>query len=311
MFNIDNRVLLKLMLYIYCQVKTEKEQDEEFEDTLMIQFEETDVRDYQKWVQAFKEHLAFINKVDLPPEVPSPTTQPVAKTSNIIAPPSAAPAPSFLASLGGSTQAGDSTPIINNAAANSKYRYPDQTIDILRAQVRTAGKMPLEFIPLEELKEEIAGLFEKASGGIPYDESRLDFLLMCMDQNPVYRAEKEEESRRWRADILEYASECLDIMRGFVPPHITSVTAEQLGKEGLSKDLVKRLMTKRCLWLLRFTTYDISKLHYADLTGRYTYEAQGLDIVEMAALFAVMPEKFLNDDGQGSKEQWRKGLEVS
>jgi hypothetical protein len=132
-----------------------------------------------------------------------------------------------------------------------------------------------------------------------------------MDQNPEHRAEKEEESKRWREDIKEYANECLDIMRGFVPPHISVVTSAQLEKEGMSKDLVKRLMAKKCLWLIRWATHDIGKLHVADITGRYNYEAQGLDIVEMAAIYANIPEKFLNDDASGSKEKWRVALEES
>jgi hypothetical protein len=253
--------------------EAKNEGEEDFEDGNQIQFIESEPRDYHKWLVAFKEHLSYRNG--------SKDTKLDTKVDQSI----------------------ESEPV------NPKYKYAEKTIEILRAQVRTAGKIPLEYLPLSELKAEIAQLFQMAQGGKDYDESRLDFLLMCMDQNPEHRAEKEEESRRWRENIHEYAMECLDIMRGFIPPHIQNVTAAQLEKEGMSKDLVKRLMSKKCLWLIRWATHDIGKLHIADLTGRYSYDAQGLDIVEHAAIYAVCPEKFMNDDASGSKEQWRVKLE--
>ena len=40
---------------------------------------------------------------------------------------------------------------------------------------------------------------------------------------------------------------------------------------------------------------DISRLHIADLTGQYGYEGQSLDIVELAAIYSVCPEKFVSD----------------
>jgi hypothetical protein len=45
-----------------------------------------------------------------------------------------------------------------------------------------------------------------------------------------------------------------------------------------------------------------------DLIGRFNPIAQGLDIVELAAIFACVPEKFVNDP-TGKKNQWRLNLE--
>ncbi len=56
--------------------------------------------------------------------------------------------------------------------------------------------MPVELYPLPDLKTEIAIIFSKANNGVPYDEARLDYLLMCMDFNPEYKVEKEVETRR-------------------------------------------------------------------------------------------------------------------
>ncbi len=52
----------------------------------------------------------------------------------------------------------------------------------------------------------------------------------------------------------------------------------------VSRDLCKRLFTKKCLWLLRMSPADIGKLHVADLSNRFGVSGQGLDIVELAAV---------------------------
>lgn len=288
--------------YINLDENDEEINVEELDEGPQIQFVEPNQWDYNKWKEAFQQHLIFanaklkrVNNAGVAPGLSMPATTPS------VPPPQAATATATTTDTTVST-----APFI---AGQSKHKYPDQTIEILRAQLRTAGKIPLEYIPLPELKEELARYFEMATNGQEFDEARLDFLLMCMDQNPEHQAEKEKEISRWREDILDYARECLDIMRGFIPPHILSCSLNQLEREGMSKDLAKRVMLKKCLWLVRFTSVDIGKLHIADLNGRYGVDAQGLDIVETAAIYAIAPEKFLNDDARGSKEQWRAKLE--
>jgi hypothetical protein len=99
-------------------------------------------------------------------------------------------------------------------------------------------------------------------------------------------------------------------MRGFIPPHVFNSTLQSLTLvDKLPTDLAKRILAKKCLWLVRVSTADIGKMHIAELTGRFNPEAQGLDIVELAAIFANIPEKFSNDDAKGSKEKWRLSIE--
>ena len=84
-------------------------------------------------------------------------------------------------------------------------------------------------------------------------------------------------------------------MRGIIPPHIFNSTLNTLTQhDNLPAELAKRLLAKKCLWLVRVSTVDISKMHIAELQGRFNPEAQGLDIVEMAAIFANTPAKFMN-----------------
>ena len=68
-----------------------------------------------------------------------------------------------------------------------------------------------------------------------------------------------------------FSQECLFAMRGFVSPGIFSASlASLVGEDGISEPLAKRLLNKKCLWLLRMETEDIQKMHEADLLGRLT-----------------------------------------
>jgi hypothetical protein len=99
-------------------------------------------------------------------------------------------------------------------------------------------------------------------------------------------------------------------MRAFVPPEVFTSTTQQLWDMGIaSGDLAKRLMQKKCLWLLRMADKDLHRIHEAELWGKYGFEGQGLDIVELAALYAHMPKKLSNDGPGKRKEAWLKRLE--
>eukprot|EP01033_Poteriospumella_lacustris_P012175 gene12174-8709_t len=186
-----------------------------------------------------------------------------------------------------------------------------ETIKILRKQLLDHNIDAAEYIPLENIQEELQGLFAKANQGEPYDEGRMDYLLMCLENNPDYIQKKEEEQRQWREENTAFAKQCYDEMLAFVPPDIFSASISRLRDEyKFSTDFAKRLITKKCLWLIRCEMADIEKLHEADLMGRFTFEAQGLDVVELAALFAATPEKF-SSDSTGRKQTWRNNLEFS
>jgi len=65
---------------------------------------------------------------------------------------------------------------------------------------------------------------------------------------------------------------------------------------------------KKCLMLVRLEKSDISKMHIAELSGRFNPSAQGLDIIETAAIYHALPEAFLNDH-DGKKEVWKSTIE--
>lgn len=186
-----------------------------------------------------------------------------------------------------------------------------ETIKILRKQLMDHNIDAAEYIPLENIQEELQGLFAKANQGEPYDEGRMDYLLMCLENNPDYIQKKEDEQRQWREQNIAFAKQCYNEMLAYVPPDIFSASISRLRDEyKFSADFAKRLISKKCLWLIRCEMADIEKLHEADLMGRFTFEAQGLDVVELAALFAATPEKF-SSDSTGRKQTWRNNLEFS
>jgi hypothetical protein len=168
----------------------------------------------------------------------------------------------------------------------SKNPYADKTIEILRQQmINNYGGKPLEYIPLAIIKAELEQLVQAARDGTSFDEDRLDHLIQCMEVNDEYIAQKKEEERKWIEETRKVLCQSLEAMRLFVPVGIASMTLQDLESAGLSKALAKRIMAKRCFWLIRMSQSDIAKVHVADLTGKYSAEAQSLNVIEMAAIY--------------------------
>jgi hypothetical protein len=135
--------------------------------------------------------------------------------------------------------------------------YADKTIEVLKKLViNVYGGKPIEYIPLAMIRAEQDLLMQAARDGTPFDEDQLDYLIRCMEYNDEYIAQKKEEELRWVEDTRKVLSKCLEAMRPFVPVNIASMTLQDLESAGLSKSLAKRIMTKRCLWLIRMSQSD-------------------------------------------------------
>jgi hypothetical protein len=192
---------------------------------------------------------------------------------------------------------------------STREPYADKTIEILKQQVMHdyRGK-PLEYIPLSIIKAELAQLMKAAAEGAPFDEGRLDHLIRCMEYNDEYIAQKQEEERQWNEGIRALLTQCLQAMRLFVPVNIASMTLAEIESAGLSRGLAKRIMTKRCLWLIRMSQSDIAKMHVADLSGKYHAEAQNLDAIEMGAIYGWLLDVSFEGDVGGVKRKIRDSL---
>lgn len=212
------------------------------------------------------------------------------------------------------TAAKQATPMI---FANGEIATADQeeiirlreTIKILKKQLQDNNIMAVEYIPLNELQAELNLLIQYANEGLKHDEIRLDYLVECMKINPDFIAQQEEIQRRWKEDNMPYIKQCLDEMRGYIPCDIFTAGMDRLLNEyKLPMDLAKRYMNKKCLWLVRLDPAQIEKMHEADLTHRYNPISQNLDIVELSAIYAALPETF-QFDGMGKKRMWRQQIE--
>jgi hypothetical protein len=194
----------------------------------------------------------------------------------------------------------------------SSEEYADQNIQVLKNALEEVGVLnPPRYIPLHEIEAELAQLTALVNAGEYFDEKRLDYLLKCMEINPDYRVQQEAKNRIEREEMAVIVHEALETMRSIVPPNIAQLSIDHLKEDyGMSAALAKRLMTRKCLWLIHMSESDIMKFHEADLTGRYGYGAQNLDIVEKMAVYASMPSSFLGD-GRGVKKRYVADLEQS
>ena len=165
-----------------------------------------------------------------------------------------------------------------------------------------------QFMSLSQITKELNEILNAANNNEKYDEDRLNELIIAQKENPEYQAQIEEEHRRWRSTVDDFLIQSVLKMRSFVPPSIHCASLESLAEFGLSSDISKRLLNKKCLWLIRMSSEEISRLHEADLYGRYNTSGQLLDIIETAAIYCSLPETFLNDHS-GKKKEWANLLE--
>jgi hypothetical protein len=212
-----------------------------------------------------------------------------------VTPPPAAPAPT--------------SPILPSVLHGSANPYADEDNDILNRQLKEANIQAARFIPLSQIKEELAGIMTKIHNGEPYDEARSELLFRSMNYNKEYIAEEMDILRIWKESVVHIAQECLQEQRAFIPVDIFTISRATLVEErGVSLALAKRILDKKCLWLIRMSPLAIATLHEADIMGRYNTQGQNLDFVELVAVYAACPVKFEND-GTGRKEAWRLALE--
>ena len=163
-------------------------------------------------------------------------------------------------------------------------------------------------LSLKEIQDELFAITDAANKGLPFNEKRLDYLLKAQEHNEEYKEIMAEEQAEWRESIQEFTAQCLERTRTFVPLEIFDSSYEDLVNVGLSPELTRRIMQRQCLWLVRMSSDEISKLHISDLHGRYNSLAQHMDIIETAAIFASLPEEFRNDRS-GAKREYKDAVE--
>ena len=125
----------------------------------------------------------------------------------------------------------------------------------------------------------------------------------CM---PLSRRLSDSEQNSNQEEFEE--SQCLKYtenyrtMRHFVPPSIARSDLRSMIADGVPQKIADRVWSKKALWLLCMHPTDIPKVHIADLRGKY--DCHGLDIVELGALWHILPRW----KGGSPKAEWRRAL---
>lgn len=161
---------------------------------------------------------------------------------------------------------------------------------------------------LREIQAELTTITEAANKGLAFDENRLDYLLKAQANNEEYIELMAAEQEEWRESIREFTQQCLERTRTFVPLEIFDMSSDDLLNIGISAELTRRITQRQCLWLVRMSPQEISKLHISDLQGRYNSLGQHMDIIETAAIFASLPEYFANDR-DNAKYEYKQAVE--
>lgn len=174
---------------------------------------------------------------------------------------------------------------------------------MLTKQLSSIGLEAVEVCSLEEAREKFNAALQRLLAGDESAEKEMDKWDNAIKMNPEYAKEQEEKARKWDEDNRPKCVAALRLMRGLIPPDVKDVSKKNLVEvKGLPKELAKRIWDKKILWLVRQHPDDIATVHIADLNNKYSN--QGLDIVEMRALWQCVPSEF-QMDGDGKKAQWR------
>jgi hypothetical protein len=161
---------------------------------------------------------------------------------------------------------------------------------------------------LVEIQKELRDLTEQAHRGVDINEARFDLLLRAQANNPEYKQIIDQEKLAWRESVEEFSQHCLERTRSFIPVNIFQSSQDDLIGLGIQAELAKRIVQRQCLWLVRMSKVEIARLHESDLMGRFNSIGQQLDIIETAAIYATLPDKF-SADPSNKKQSWRDQVE--
>ena len=90
------------------------------------------------------------------------------------------------------------------SSSSSNGNIFSKTLAMYKAQLSKLGQKPLEYIPLADIKAELAVIMESAGNGKKFDEERMDYLMDCMDSNPEYVKEREDAQNAWRLKAVHF-----------------------------------------------------------------------------------------------------------
>ena len=177
-----------------------------------------------------------------------------------------------------------------------------QTIALLTKQLKESGQEPVEFVELCVARERMQAAVERLMSGEESAENEIERWDKAIKMNPDYQIEMEEKAKKWEEDQKPKNRDCYLRMRQLIPPDLAAASLKSMVEDGLPKTIANRIWTKKILAMICTHEDDIKRIHIVDLQTKYSN--QGLDIVEMRAIWYVMPAEF-DLDGDGKKSKWR------
>tara|TARA_B100002052_G_C15872453_1_gene595383 strand:+ start:835 stop:1830 length:996 start_codon:yes stop_codon:yes gene_type:complete len=180
-------------------------------------------------------------------------------------------------------------------------------IQILKNQLELAGIKPIDdIITYEDAKEKLKQSLILASEKDSFENiSEVERWDSFVTSHPKFILEKKNEEEQWKLLQNESITESLNIQKSIIPKDITNLSIEDLTKRNMTKQLANRIFRNKSLWLVHFSKEEISKLHSADL--QYKFSNVGLDIIELKALYACLPNEFLFDH-DNKKQIWKTNI---
>ena len=94
-------------------------------------------------------------------------------------------------------------------------------------------------------------------------------------------------------------------MRELIPLDVARSSVGALIAQGLPEEIAQRLWKCKSLWLVVMAPEDIAKVHIADFRSKYDWH--GLDIIELRAIYHVLPE-WDRTSASLVKAEWKDGL---
>lgn len=178
---------------------------------------------------------------------------------------------------------------------------------ILKSQLKSVGANPVDLVPLAEAERLMREAVNRLMGGDESAEAEVERWDQSIRMNPEYIQREEKRAQAWDDENQAICVSCLRLMRTLVPPDVNECGVDTLVARGLPERVAKRVLAVKALWLVRVEPKHISKLHIAELSSKYS--PVGLDIVEMRAIYQVLPVEFDNDS-DGKKIEWKNAIRL-
>jgi tetratricopeptide (TPR) repeat protein len=194
----------------------------------------------------------------------------------------------------------------NSKRYRKKLKKQAMLIDMLTNQVISLGATPIaEVATLLKAEQKLQNALVRLMEGDEAAAKDFDKWDQFVRNHPDYKRKQIEQKLLWSSlnDPVNVAA--CHLMRSFVPPDIVvSCTLTSLESK-LPKVIARRIWTKKALWLTRISPQKIARLHIADLQTKYS--VQGLDEIELRAVYGCLPLNFEND-GKGEKLAWKNSI---